>query len=326
MKVSVHILAKETDGFGKLLFKSCIECLLLARYAHEIIIIDNGCREDIVSLADSLLKEAVADGVLHNYVIHKQLGTDDFSALRNKAMELMSPEANRLHWIDTDECYPEFTLNEIKNICEVKDPAAIRLNFFHHMISPSLYQEIYPKVNVYKIVPGLKWEFKVHEHLVGYNKEDIYETGLYYLHFGYVRPQWQQAIKWLKYDVWDRGHANGYREYRDDENSPTKDYYRDDRTPDQCLDDRIPHCKEFDFNKWTFSIPFADNVLDKWAKSGLEWKEWVNREVGPSSSIDGVVVPGSDFWREWQNKRVELGSWKSTIGWCCEELGFKEKI
>lgn len=309
-KISVHILAKETDNFGKLLFESTIQCLLDAKYAYQIIVIDNGCGYSAMKSIDMMCNSAVNSGILPVYTKIEAEG-DSFAALRNQAIEKIDPVCTHLHWIDTDECYPMVTCAAIKEIIRQTDANALQLNFTHFMITPSLYQEVYPKINVHRIKPELKWTGEVHETLV-YDKSEVIVTDLHYLHFGYIRPQWQTAIKWLRYDVWQHGHANAYRQFNDD--GVTKDYYTDDKTPDQCLDDRLTVAKTYDPDKYGFPRPFVDFVLMPWVDSRLSWNDWVNEMVG------------TEIWERWQDKREELGSWKATIGWICEESGFKEKI
>jgi hypothetical protein len=177
------------------------------------------------------------------------------------------------------------------------------------MIDPTQWQEQQHKVNVYKITPNMKWDLPVHEHLVGYDKSKVVFSNMPYHHFGYIRPQWVQALKWLKYDVWHKGNANQYREYFDENWDKVVDYYTDSRTPDQCLEDRRPYCQKFISD---YPEPFERRIIEPWVGSGKTWNEWL-REIGDWS-----------FWDEWNSKRAELGSWKATIGWACEEYGLQE--
>lgn len=320
-KVSVHILAKETTGFGKLLMVAAVESIYKAGYADEIVIVDNGCAEEIIHAARLVIPPAVAIGgpkgiiecdVPHVHII-KNTETDSFADLRNLALDYTRERGvcNYFHWVDTDECYPPETFDKIKKAMAEHEPAAIMNYFIHFMINPTLWQETQNKIHIYKITPELRWELPVHEHVVGYDKDNIINTNMPYFHYGYIRPQWVQAIKWLRYDVWHHGHANGYREYFDEGWDKVVDYYTDGRTPDQCLEDRRTSvCKEYDGGH---PEAFVKYILEPWQESGKPWEEWVNEAVS------------DDLWDRWKQKREELGSWKSTIAWACEEAGFPEK-
>lgn len=307
-KISVHILAKETTEFGRRLFKACLEDLLEAGYAHEIIVVDNGCSGDVRDMAKGMLNTVFDEkGVGWAWTIDE---SKDFAALRNRALKVTSKDCTHFHWIDTDECYPADTLQKLKDMCQDMSFSAIMSYFTHFMIDPTQWQQTENKINLYKIVPGLRWELPVHEHLVGYDKERVGWANVEYHHYGYIRPQWVQALKWLRYDVWHKGHANHYREYFDEGWDKIMDYYSDERTPNQCLIDRKPYCQKY-IGKYTEG--FKRNVLYPWDKSGLLWEEWLKNEVG-----------GWEFWEQWEEKRKELGSWKATIGWACKEYGLEE--
>jgi hypothetical protein len=166
------------------------------------------------------------------------------------------------------------------------------------------------KVNVYKLTNAIKWDLPVHEHVINYDQTKVVDANLQYLHFGYIRPQWIQALKWMRYEVWSKGHSNCYREYFDEGHDKVVDYYSDTRTPDQCVDDRRNVCIQY---TGSFPNPFIKNVLMPWQDSKLRWNEFLES------------VSDFSFWDKWQEKRQELGSWKNTIKWACEEAGFPEK-
>jgi len=162
-KISVHILAKETTDLGYRLFKSCVESIIEEKnYAYEIIIIDNGCRNKMVFNCE---QERIKWFYLPNVT--------NFGELRNKALKETSEECTHFHWVDTDECYPRDTLAKLKELAKNDDISAITTWFWHFMIDPTQWQEQQNKTNFYKLVPGIKWELPVHEHLVGYDKSKV---------------------------------------------------------------------------------------------------------------------------------------------------------
>jgi len=298
-KISVHILAKETTELGNRLFESCVQSILDADYAYEIIIVDNGCEPGLVDGQWGECQITVIDGT----------NIADFAALRNLALEYTGKDCTHFHWIDTDECYPKETLSKLKEMAKNDNISAITTWFWHFMIDPTQWQEQQNKTNFYKLVPGIKWELPVHEHLVGYDKTKVAHLNASYHHYGYIRPQWVQALKWIKYDVWQKGNANHYREYYDGGWEKVVDYYSDERTPDQCLEDRRSYCSKYIGNH---TDGFEKNIIEPWIDSGKTWNEWLK------------TINDCTMWDEWEEKRKELGSWKDTISWACERYGLKE--
>jgi len=307
IRISVHMLAKEDTALGHMMFKAAVQAVLGTQYAHQLVIVDNGCSPDIIGD----IEKTVGQYSLTSVEIVKD-GAKDFAALRNRCLDLTADECTHFHWIDTDEVYPESSLQRIKEIAVKHDPAAIMSYFTHFMIDPVTWQMQQEKTNFYKLHSGIRWELPVHEHLVGYDKKNVKASNAHYLHFGYIRPQWIQALKWLRYMVWEKGNANHYREYYDDGWKKVVAYYSDTRNPNQCLEDRRDYCQ-----KYTGKYPpaFLINLMDPWASSRLTWDGWLEK----------VMSKEWEFWRQWQVKRTELGSWKDTIGWACEQMGLQEK-
>lgn len=305
--VDVHILAKEDTDLGKRMFKASVENIAKSNYANNLIIIDNGCN---IKLLDEVIEHyAVHAKGKYPILLHSNL--TDFSALRNLALTHSRIHGvEYFHWIDTDECYPPEVLQRLKQIIDTQSPDAINNMFVHFMIEPDYWQDQFPKHNIFKITKDIRWELPVHEHVVGYGS-NVVHTNLFYHHYGYIRPQWVQALKWIRYDLWHHGHANGYREYYDDHWKKVVDYYSDTRTPDQCLEDRWSYCTAFDGQH---TQPFMDLIHTPWKVSGLSWNEWL------ASTNDFSV------WQRWQEMREIKGSWKETIGWACNTIGLTEKL
>lgn len=309
-KISVHMLAKEETELGRRLFLSAVESVLEADYAHQLVILDNGCKPEIIKdVEDLTLKYFDQDRIDWTSIVESD--SRDFSELRNKCLELTRDECSHFHWIDTDEIYPKNSLDKIKRVLVQQDPAAVMNYFTHFMIDPLQWQLQQNKINVYKLVPGLRWNKAVHEHLLGYDEKNVIAANAHYLHFGYIRPQWMQALKWLRYDVWEKGHANGYREYFDEGWNKVVDYYHDDRTPNQCLEDRREYCQPYE---GSYPPAFRKYILDPWDSSRLQWDDWLD------SIMDWQT------WVEWQVEREAKGSWKETIGWACRHIGLREKL
>lgn len=308
-KISVHILARENDELGRLFFQSCLQCLVDAKYAHQIIIVDNGCSDDVKDMVWDFSDE------FEKFIVITDNIETKFDKLRNSALNHTASECTHMHWIDSDECYPQHTLEGIKNtIVDNPDAGIIHTWFWHFMLEPDKYQLTQHKDNIFNLNyrDSLKWEGYVHEKLLGIPFEaPKIHTNLDYLHFGYIRPQWQQAIKWIKYEILVHGHANLYREYFDESHNKIVDYYSDERTPDQCLDDRKSFCQLYEGE---YPESFKELILNRWINSGKDWEGFLEEIVDNS------------VWKEWQEDRILKGSWKDTIGWICKRIGMPERI
>jgi hypothetical protein len=115
-RISVHILAKENTELGRKFFLSAVEAVLEADYASDIVVVDNGCDNDIMSDVTDLLNDGFdTKGV--QWSIESRPRCEDFAQLRNIALDRSREKGmTHFHWIDTDEVYPKRTLDRIKDI------------------------------------------------------------------------------------------------------------------------------------------------------------------------------------------------------------------
>lgn len=291
--VCVHIIAKETTNFGSLMFRSCLDSM--KDYADEIVVIDNGCSEDIVKM----VKE-------YNVNYHRDEGTN-FKDLRNSAldkMELKDPECF-IHWIDTDEVYFSSTLLHLKSQLD-PNHSTVTTQLVHFMIDPDKYQYLEKKRNIYKWHPGLRWVGDVHENITNVAPGKSIDTNLNYLHFGYCREQWKTFLKWLFYDTLQFNHVDRYKDERL-EDGTTVPYLRDWRTPDTIIEDRRPETKQYVGN---YPVEMSE-WFQAWQNSGKEWREYLEE------------INGEDpLWEYWKKLYEEKGNWRDTLEPVCVNMGW----
>ena len=196
--VSVQIVAKETTTFGMKLFRACLRSIATAKYANQIIVVDNGCSNDVSSMIEAELN-AVPAGVNTSHLRRPELTS--FSDLRNVALNATDPETAFIHWIDTDEIYFPEKLTELSNHLGEHNESFVVLNLHHFMVVPNLVQAVYPKDVIYRYNLKMRWGKGVHEKIQDPCFGPQRSYNMPYLHFGYCRSQWRTALKWLHYDV-----------------------------------------------------------------------------------------------------------------------------
>jgi len=284
--VSVHIVARETDEFGTLMFASCLESL--QGYADEIIVVDNGLCDGSRQLVSSMkagLPIRIIDG--------REIQT--FSELRNLALGATSENATHVHKVDTDEVYLPQSLEELKNLLRDSSVRCGGASLIHFMIEPTLVESIQKKAVIFRRLPGLSWKGAAHEGISGTNDADASQTPASFLHFGYCRPQWQILLKWLHYAFLQTGSLSPYKyEFVDGVKLP---WFRGGRSPDTILEPRRAGLERYK-GSYPQSIKFW---LESFASSRKTWREWVG------------VKTDSGMWDKWQALYEKYGHWEDTL-------------
>ena len=285
-RVSVHIIARETDELGVAFFRSCLESL--RGYADQIVIVDNGCRPEGLDLPRRL-------DLACPVTIVPMPQERDFSRLRNAALAATESSITHIHKIDTDEVYFPDTLVSLKVFVAEAEHARTSVRLIHLMIEPSFVESIQDKEVVFRRTPDLRWEGAVHESANCSNHGVTAAGPAVFLHLGYCRPQWQTMLKWLQYAVLQEGSVSPYeREYVDGVRVP---WFRAGRTPDTILEARRPHLQRYD----GVYPPSTACWLEDFAAAKLSWREWIAGKTD------------SGLWRKWQDKRSECGCWEDTL-------------
>ncbi len=286
-RISVHVIAQEQDAFGADLIASCLDSL--EGYADQIVIVDNGLGPEALEAVLGRRKR------LPVTLIDGREVTGNFAELRNRALASTAPGMTHIHKVDTDEVYLPGSLKELKDL--LHDPSIDQVNatLVHFMIEPTLVHSVQGKDVVFRRGKSLSWQGSVHERIEGLPGNRVVEGPACFLHFGYVRPQWQTLLKWLRYALLQGGALSHYQyEFLDGVRRP---WFRDGRTPDTVLEPRREHLKAYSGLYPTSVRPWLENF----GSSGRPWREWVNLRVGGT------------LWKEWETLRKERGDWEATL-------------
>jgi len=299
-KVSIQIIAKETTPLGRLFFQCCLQALLDSDWPNEIIIVDNGCSADVLSMVDGFHQEFALQGT--HLRVEPLLGNVTYSDLRNFGMSLISPDTTIYHWVDTDEVYFPEKLNQLRKTLEKYEGKLrqIYTYFYHFTFDPRTWQFKATKDNIFAYHKGLHWTKGVHEHVDGLLPGQKVQTDVEYLHFGYLRPQWQTTLKWLHYDMLEFKNVDRYKDERledQDKKVYTEPYFREWRTPNTILDDRREEC----------------------AKQGPWPRERVPAAAAPvyaqADRWDEFLRETEDYtlWDRWQELCLAADGWRDTL-------------
>ncbi len=286
-RISVHVIAQERDRFGADLLASCLDAL--EGYAGQIVVVDNGLGPEAF--------EAVVTrrGTLPITLLDGRDVSNDFAELRNRALAATAPGMTHIHKIDSDEVYLPKSLLELTDV--LRDPAVDQVNatLVHFMIEPSLVESTQSKEVIFRREDALTWKGAVHEKMAGLCKGRAVNSDASFLHFGYIRPQWQTLLKWLRYATLQGSDLSHYKyEFIDGVKRP---WFRDGRTPDTILEPRRHRLEPYKGVYPSSVRPWLDNF----AHSGKSWREWINRRAGPA------------LWGEWQELSRSKGAWEETL-------------
>ncbi len=301
-RVSVQIIAKETTPLGKLLFSCCLQALHDSDWADEIILVNDGCSADVIKMVEGFDYAFQEKGVKFLTVLLTERKDYNYSELRQAALDKTGEGMNVYHWVDTDEVYfPDHLSNFKETLRQKVEVFSQAYTYFYHMIfDPRTWQFKATKDNIFGFNGQQLWSKGVHEKVVGIQPGSKVQTNIEYLHFGYLRPQWQTCLKWLHYDMIEHGHVDGYKDERLEDangNVYTKPWFRDWRTPNTILDDRRPESEE--------NGPWPDDKIPDAARPIFEhtgrWDEFL------------LETEDHTFWKNWESNAKAQGSWKDTL-------------
>lgn len=321
--ISVHMIVKENTRLGLKFLNGCFSSLHEAQYPDEIILCDNGSFKPVFELYREWIGKFKDCGC---EVKLFQSDVKDFTGLRNECLNRTNRDATYWHWIDSDEIYYPEDLDVLKNDV-IKDRTDIRqvwTYFYHFMIHPWQVQDKCSKDNFFRFTPNVRWYGGVHEHVHpdSLPSGEVVQSGVEYLHYGYVRQQWRTCLKWLHYDWIQHKHLGGYKKeniQNPDGSVTQKDWFRDWRHPNNILWDRNPVCKLY---------PNSEVATRDYVCQGAE--DLVNPQFMFDSSFNELnadnwnnyieELDGGEFWQKWQDKYKELGNWTDTLDWVLEEM------
>lgn len=161
--------------------------------ADEIIIVDNGSTDHTVEIARRFPRVKLLFSSVQ----------DDYSALRNLGLReargdwlLPMMDADCVFYDDINEAFPRLLANP--------DADAYLFWYYHllgdyfHVQNQSDHDPTYQRIMLVRNRPGLHWVGVVHEHLEGIGP-NVLDSGLHYVHYGYVKPQRHIWERWVKY-------------------------------------------------------------------------------------------------------------------------------
>jgi glycosyltransferase involved in cell wall biosynthesis len=282
--ISLHIIAKERTGLGLALFRSCLQSL--RGYPDEFVIVDNGCSPEVRDMVGEQLRGEDVKVIAAPEVA-------DYASLRNAALERTAREATHIHWVDTDEVFFPSQLPKLREALRDPDITMMHVLLVHFMREPTLIQDTQVNRCIFRMGRSLRWRGSVHEVPEGLPAGRHSFFPVRFLHFGYVRPQWETCLKWLKYAQLEHGGLARYKWERVEDGE--RPWFGDHRSPDTILDDRATHPYD-----GIYPSSCAD-WLEAWHRSGEPWADHLRRLVDHS------------FWDRWQEMREERGSWEGTL-------------
>lgn len=259
MFISGQLIVRERTEFGGRLVSACLESL--RGFLDEVIIVDNGCSEEVYGMIAAQMKDCPDE---YTVTMH---GPADFATLRNFALAKMSPHADWLFQFDSDDIFWPDKLARMKD--KVRNVREICLygHFYHFMETPFIYQGMLKHRHLYPVTPGMKWEGAVHERLMGVPEKEE-DSGLVWTHWGYTRSVIATAIKWVHYQILEKGNADCYK----------SNCLFSERGIEHILDDRRPLCTLY---------------KDKFPPAAQKWL------------IDGYNISRSHTWQDWVTDELD---------------------
>ncbi|MDI6638353.1 MAG: glycosyltransferase family 2 protein [Bacillota bacterium] len=196
--VSAMYIVKNEEEFLPFSIRS------IYKVVDEIIVVDGYSTDRTVEIAKSFDKTR---NVLY-------CDSPDYSVNRNLALEaatgdwLIPMDADMVFYSDIDEVVPRLIRNPRVDVYYCW--------FYHLMREPNLMQNRSDYDPLYRreffLVrrrPGLRWVGAVHERLEG-TGPNVADSGLHFVHYGYVKPQREVFRRWVKYAVLEGKGENAY--------------------------------------------------------------------------------------------------------------------
>ncbi len=189
----------------------------------EIVVVDGYSTDRTVEIARSFRKTRK---ILYS-------NSPDYSVNRNMALAaaegewLMPMDADMVFYNDINAVVPVLVRNPNVDVYTCW--------FYHLMRNPFLMQNVSDRdplyVRQYFLVrrqPGLRWVGAVHERLEG-TGPGVADSGLHFVHYGYVKPQRKVLERWVKYAILEGKGPHAYQGVNPDtilDDRPTRPFTR----------------------------------------------------------------------------------------------------
>ncbi len=179
----------------------------------EVVVVDNGSADSTPAIARRFPKVKLLFS-----------DADDFSALWNHGLAQVT--GDWFLFLAADEVFYPDLKEALPRLCARGDVDAYTCWFYHLMRSYWYVQNssdrdgLFYRVFLVRRVPGVHFEGRVHERLVGVGPR-VEDSGLHYVHYGYAKPQRDVFRRWVHY-----ARLEGI------------EHIYDGRDPDHILDDR----------------------------------------------------------------------------------------
>ena len=135
--------------------------------------------DDIVVVVDKRTQDNTADEAKEAGArVFFEEWKDDFSKLRNRALNETDP---RIQWIlklDVDEELSEEAMKNLRKLC-LDD----RYDAYEFIIDNKVTKDAYPQLRLFRKLPQIRWEGIVHEVIRGIPKERIKRTNYKIIHY-----------------------------------------------------------------------------------------------------------------------------------------------
>lgn len=311
-RISVHIIAKETTNYGRMIFEASLRSLLIGNsgYADQIILVDDGCSDDVVQMFVSLFPSCgFNEGNLK--IVVSNGAYPSFAEKRNVCLEYTHKDSDFIHWIDTDDIYHTGILNNFKDNFlsvpeKVKDLSKGICYFYHAMGCPWLIEEYYPKDNFFRYNSNLRWGKSVHERLENLSPGSEMLIPLFYYHVGYTRSVISTSCKWIHYSMLEDGKPDLY--LRSDQPMYTMGI-------DRIIDDRLGSCKRMKRDDriipdafmsilFEFGKLYGDSHSMSVEAAYASWQRWLNKHVDPQIG---------EYQRQWVDQSFKDKNWGACI-------------
>lgn len=307
-KISVHVIAKETTNYGRMIFEAALKSLLIGNkgYADQVILLDNGCSHEVRDMYFPMMD--ILDPACSLIIDQRNLPT--FADKRNACLEQTDKDTDYIHWIDTDDIHHTGILNHFKedflsNPEKVKDLSTGVCSFYHAMGCPWMIEGYYPKDNFFRYNPNLRWGKAVHEKLENLSPGSQMVVPFFYYHVGYTRSAISTACKWVHYSMLEDGKPDLY--LRPDQRMYSLGI-------DRTIDDRLSSCKRVLPTERIIPDAFMPILYDFTVRYGDMASKTPEEAYDLWQRYTIQVDPGiGAYLRQWTPQALKDGHWGACI-------------
>lgn len=238
MKLYANILFKNGDPLDLELLDMCLKSLKPS--VDGVVLLDTSAEP-----TESVALTARPDHPpLFNYLRDPDIiERGGFAAARNYLLQFTPQEPDTwILWVDSDEVHFD-SLAQLRPLMEGDQYDEISTHFVHFCLGTNLYERMERRTNLFRHGPDIRWEGKVHEHLVRDRPARTFQSSYLYHHYGYVRSQEYVFSRWVQYAKLE-GNPDPYKEEEVD--GKVVPYFRPERpSPAHILDDRLKTLTEY---------------------------------------------------------------------------------